>query len=135
MVKSKEKKTTTLYIVLGIVLFVTLLVFFIFSGDNLELIKSVFIYDVSQEVLEKQFDVIDWHDYTTVIFLSALQVICSFLPAEPVQMLAGLTFGFGEGALCCIAGVLLGNSAIYLLQKTFSRHLRNFFEKKVFNNL
>ena len=75
MGKSKEKKTTTLYIVLGIVLFVALLVFFIFSGDNLELIKSVFIYDVSQEVLEKQFDVIDWHDYTTVIFLSALQKV------------------------------------------------------------
>ena len=131
MAKLKKKNTTTLYIVLGILLFVALLVLFIFSGDNLELIKSVFIYDLSQEVLEKNFDVIDWHDYVTVIFLAALQVICSFLPAEPVQMLAGLTFGFGEGVLCCFAGVLLGNSVIYLLQKTFSRHLRNFFEKKL----
>ncbi len=131
MVERKKKNTTTLYIVLGIVLFVALLVLFIFSGDNLELIKSVFIYDLSQDVLEKKFDVIDWHDYVAVVFLAALQVICSFLPAEPVQMLAGLTFGFGEGVLCCIAGVFLGNTAIYLLQKTFSRHLRNFFEKKL----
>ncbi|MBO5892276.1 MAG: VTT domain-containing protein [Oscillospiraceae bacterium] len=131
MSKLKEKNSTVLYIVLGIIIFVALLVLFVFSGDNLALIKSVFIYDLSQEVLEKKFDVIDWHDYVTVIFLAALQVICSFLPAEPVQMLAGLTFGFGEGVLCCIAGVFLGNTAIYLLHKSFRTKLRSFFVKKL----
>lgn len=131
MAKCKCKNSSILYVVLGIAVFIALLCLFIFSGDNLELIKSVFIYDLSQEVLDKKFDVIDWHDYVTVIILAALQVICSCLPAEPVQMLAGLTFGFGVGVLCCIAGVFIGNSVIYLLQKSFSSQLRSFFMKKL----
>ena len=131
MPKLKSKGKDGLYIAFGLVIFVTLLSLFIFSKDNLALIKGVFFEDLSQDELREKFDIFDWHDYVTVIALAALQVICTFLPAEPVQVLSGLSFGFGIGLLCCLAGVLIGSSVIFLLQKSFSHRLRSFFVKKL----
>ncbi len=131
MPKLKSKPKDGLYIALGVVIFLGLLSLFVFSKDNLALMKSVFLEDLSQDELKAKFDVFNWHDYVTIITLAALQVVCTFLPAEPVQVLSGLSFGFGIGLLCCLAGVLLGSSVIFLLQKSFHHGLRGFFVKKL----
>lgn len=129
MPKDINKKKDTLYVALGAVIFAGLLSLFIFSKDNLLLLKSVFWDDLSQHELRAKFDIFNWHDYVTLIGLSALQVVCTFLPAEPAQMLSGLSFGFGIGLLCCVAGVFVGNSVIYLLQRSFRGKLQGFFRK------
>ena len=131
MLKLKTKNKDRLYIGLGVVIFLALLCVFVFSKDNLALMKSIFLKDLSQEELKAKFDVFNWHDYVTIITLAAVQVICTFLPAEPVQVLSGLSFGFGIGLLCCMAGMLLGSSVIFLLQKSFGNRLHNFFAKKL----
>ena len=129
MPKDKKNQTDFLYVALGVIIFAGLLSLFVFSEDNLALLKSVFWDDLSQDELRVKFDIFDWHDYVTLIGLSALQVVCTFLPAEPAQMLSGLSFGFGIGLLCCVAGVFVGNSVIYLLQRSFRNKLQGFFRK------
>ena len=128
-VKSETK--FKLYITLCLVAFLGLLVWFVFSGDNLDLLKSIFVDHLSNEELRDKLSDFGWRGYITTIMLAMLQVICAFLPAEPVQVLAGLTFGFPIGLLCCWLGVFLGNTVIFLLHKTFGNQLRGFFIKKL----
>ena len=130
MAMKKESKQK-LYIALGLVAFLALLMVFLFSGDNFDLLKSIFMDDLSDEELKEKLMGFGWRGYITVVMLAMLQVVCAFLPAEPVQVLAGLTFGFPIGLLCCWAGVLIGNTVIFLLQKTFGDKLRGFFMKKL----
>ena len=66
-----------------------------------------------------------------IAVLSMLQVACTVLPAEPVQVLAGVTFPFLIGLACCMIGVLFGNTLIYMLQKSFGDQLRSLFIKKL----
>ena len=128
-VKSKSKDK--LWIALGLVAFIALLMLFIFSGDNLDLLKSIFFDDLSDEALQDKIDIFSWSDYTMIVILAALQVICAVLPAEPVQVLSGVSFGFPVGLLCCMLGVLIGNTFIFLAHKLFGDKLRSFFVKKL----
>ena len=116
---------------LGVLAVVALLLMIALSGGNWELLKSLFTKDLSNEELSQQLMRFGWRGYTVISALAALQVVCTFLPAEPVQVLAGFTFGFPLGLLCCMIGVLLGNSLIFLLQKIFGDRLRHFFVKKL----
>ena len=56
------------------------------------------------------------------------QVVLTFLPAEPVQVIAGLTFGFLKGGLVCLAGVFVGNTIIYILYRIYGQRLMEWFE-------
>lgn len=125
------KRETKLKIVtaLGVVLVVLLLTVFLFSGENSDLLKSLFADNLSNEELQNRLRDFGLRGWITTAVLSMLQLICTFLPAEPVQVLAGLTFGFPVGLLCCWAGVFLGATVIYLLQRSFGDQLRHLFVK------
>jgi len=110
---------------------IALLILFALSGDNWHLLKSLFGKDLSNEQLSDQLKEFGWRGYIAIAALSALQVVCTFVPAEPVQVLGGFTFGFPVGLLCCMVGVWLGNTLIYMLHKTFGDQLRGFFVKKL----
>lgn len=118
-------------LVVGLVAVLGLLMLFMFSGDNYNLLLSLFREDMSQEELQETLRDFGVRGYITIGFLAMLQVICTFLPAEPVQVLGGMAFGFPIGLVCCWAGVFLGNTLIYLLQKTYGDKLRGFFVKKL----
>lgn len=127
----KTENKHKLYIIIGLSLFIAGLVLFLCSGNNFELLKSIFWDDLSREALEAKFGTFTWQDHITVTCLAALQVICTFLPAEPVQVLGGLAFGFPVGLLCCMVGVLVGNTVIFLLYKVFGDKLHDLFVKKL----
>ncbi len=127
----KNENKNKLYIIIGLALFISILVLFLCSGNNFELLKSVFWDDLSRESLHEKFGSFDWQDHLTITVLAALQVICTFLPAEPVQVLGGLAFGFPLGLLCCMIGVFIGSTAIYLLHKVFGDKLHILFVKKL----
>ena len=127
---AKETKYK-IYIGIALVVFFALLMLFMFSGDNFDLLKSIFLEEHTNEELRDKLMDFGWRGYITVVVLATLQVVCAFLPAEPVQVLGGLTFGFPVGLLCCWLGVLLGNTAIFLLYKTFGDKLSGFFIKKL----
>ena len=103
------------------------------SGGNGELLINLFRKDsnISVEELSEQLREFGWRGYVSVAALVVLQVLCTFLPAEPIQMLGGFAFGFPVGLLCCMAGVLFGATLIYMLQSIFGERLRHFFVKKL----
>ena len=127
-----EPKTRhKLLIAICVAAIVALLVAVALSGGNLALLKTLFIKDLSNEELSDQLREFGWRGYFVISALATLQVVCTFLLAEPVQVLAGFAFGFPTGLLCCMVGVLLGNTLIYMLQNIFGDRLRGFFMKKL----
>ena len=127
------RKDRRLKLLIGILAIpvVFLLGLFLFTGENVEIIRTVFTKDLTNEEIQDALRNIGWRGYITVAILSMLQVVVAFLPAEPVQVLAGLTFGFPIGLLCCTVGVVLGSSIIFLLYKFFGESLRNYFDKRL----
>ena len=115
----------------GVVLAIALLLLLALTGSNAEILKHLVAEDLSREELRELLEDIGWRGYAVTGALATLQVICAFLPAEPIQVLAGFTFGFPIALLCCMSGVLVGSTLIYLLQKTFGDQLRSFFIKKL----
>ncbi len=114
----------------AIILF-ALLVVFALSGGNMALLKCMVVQDLSNEEMKELLSGFGWRGYIAIAALSMLQVVCAFLPAEPVQVLAGVTFSFPVALLCCIVGIALGNSLIFMLQKVFGNRIRSFFIKNL----
>ena len=119
-------------ILIGVFLFILLLmVFFLFPQENRELVKGLFMGKYSEEELRDRLLDTGFWGYGSVAILSMLQVICTFIPAEPIQVLAGLAFGFPVGLACCVTGVLVGNTLIYMLYRCFGSRLQRFFRKNL----
>ena len=127
----KKETVHKLYIALGAIVVFALLMLLAFSGDNFVVLKNLFTQDLSNEEMRDLLNDFGWRGKITITVLAMLQVVCAFLPAEPVQVLGGFTFGFPVGLLCCMVGVLLGNTLIYVLQNVFGDRLRGFFVKKL----
>lgn len=115
----------------GIFVILALLALFMFSGDNFDLLRSIFMEDHSDEELREKLADFGIKGYITIVILSMLQVVVTFLPAEPVQVLAGLTFGFPIGLLCCTIGVVIGNTLVYTLYKLLGDKMRDYFIKNL----
>ncbi len=104
------------------------LIFFLLSGGTLDIVKGIFRDDISNEQVRDALDTFRIKGYITIGILSNLQVVLTVLPAEPVQVVAGLTFGFLKGGLACLAGVFVGNTVIYILYVVYGHRLTEWFE-------
>lgn len=56
-----------------------------------------------------------------------LQVVVAFIPGEPIELAAGYAFGFWEGSLLTLAGLLLGSALVFALVKRFGVKLVEVF--------
>ena len=115
----------------GLLVLLVLLAAFLFSGGNDELIRCIFAKDYTNEQLRDLLQELGFRGYFTIAILSMLQVVVTVLPAEPVQVLAGLTFGFPIGLLCCTAGVLLGNTLVFLCYRIYGDAVSEYFVKNL----
>ena len=93
---STKKKITAISLLILIALLAGL-AFLLLSGGNINLIKSIFTEDMTREEIRDTLSDLGYRGYITISLLSMLQVIVTVLPAEPVQVLAGVTFGFQIG--------------------------------------
>lgn len=125
--KKKSKKLKIWSAIAFVAIFIGLM-FFVFSGGNFQIIVNVFTKDMSNEELRDALDNFGIRGYVTIGILSMFQVVLTFLPAEPVQVIAGVTFGLLRGGLTCLIGVIVGNSVIYILYKIFGQKLTAWFE-------
>ncbi|MBQ8718484.1 MAG: VTT domain-containing protein [Clostridia bacterium] len=116
---------------MGLLAVAALLAWFLLSGDNLTLLRHIFLEGYRGEVLQDNLQELGWRGYITVAILSMLQVVVAFLPAEPVQLIAGLSFGFWQGLLCCAAGVFLGNLIIFVAYRVYGEKMRDYFFKNL----
>lgn len=126
---AKKNLWKKLLMALAIVILICGLAVILFSGDNYAVVQALFNGDT-----DGFMDGIQSLGARGVIvfgLLSMLQVILTFLPAEPVQVLAGISYGFWNGFLICLAGVFVGNTIIFLLYKVFGDKLDNYFHKNI----
>ncbi len=128
MSKSKKIKLIS---AIATILIVAGLLFFMFSGDNFQIVKSLFNDNLTEEEFKSLLQSFGWRGAVTLGILSMLQVVLTFLPAEPVQVLSGIGYGFGYGFLICLAGVIVGNTLIYVMYKILGSKLNNYFAKNV----
>lgn len=126
---SQSKQKWIMTTILLLLLLFTLA--FMFGGSNLQLMKELFSGKVSNEELRDHLMDLGYRGYVSIGILSMLQVVCTVLPAEPIQVLAGLAFGFPVGLLCCTLGVFAGNTVIFLMYRCFGDKLRNYFVKNL----
>jgi uncharacterized membrane protein YdjX (TVP38/TMEM64 family) len=103
----------------------------LFTKENVLIFKTVFTKDLSNDQIQDMLSEIGWRGYITIAVLSMLQVLVAVLPAEPVQVIAGLTFGLPIGVAACIAGVVAANAIIYFSYKIFGNKLRKYFDSKI----
>ncbi len=56
-----------------------------------------------------------------------VQILFAFIPGEPIELLAGYTFGFWEGTLLTLAGFLIGSILVFLLVRKYGVKLVEVF--------
>lgn len=127
----KKINKTKIFTTLSFIPILFLLGLFLFTGENIEILKTVFSKDLTNEEIQEHLSGFGIRGQITISILAALQIIIAVLPAEPVQVVAGLTFGFFVGTLACIVGVIIGNSVIFLLYKIYGDKLREYFDSKI----
>lgn len=127
----KNKFKIKIFTVVGFIVLLVLLMLFLFSGENYNVIKLVASGDFSQEELKDALASLGWRGYITFGVLAMIQVVLTFLPSEPVEVLTGIAFGFQNGLLCYTVGVALGNTLIYILYKALGDKLNAYFDKSL----
>lgn len=62
---------------------------------------------------------------------SALQIIIPLFPAEPLQVIAGIGYGFIKAFIICMAGVFVGNTVVFLASKIFGNKLQKYIDTHI----
>lgn len=126
----KSKKIKIISAVL-IIIAVVGLFWFMFSGDNAAIVRSLINDDLTSEEYIELLRSFGIRGSLTLSILSMLQVVLTFLPAEPVQVLAGIGYGLWHGALICLVGVIVGNTIVYVMYKVFGDKLADYFHRNI----
>ena len=114
---------------IGFVIVLVGLLFLAFGGENFIIVKDLFNANLSQEEIQESLSGLGWTAYLAFGILSMLQVLLTVVPAEPIQVMAGVTFGLWRGALVCIAGIMVGNTLMYLAHKLFGNRMDEYFDE------
>ena len=104
---------------------------FLFSGDNILILKKLFDPSLEAEEVQDVLSGLGIRGHITVSILAMLQVVFTFLPAEPVQVAAGIAFGLPIGIACCMIGVFLGNTLLFFVYKIYGSRLDDYLDEKL----
>ncbi len=128
MKAATKKKLIALAIAL--VIFTGLLVF-LFYGENFEVLKEIFNTNATKQEVQDSIGKLGIRAYIVVFILSMMQVVLTFVPAEPLHVIAGISFGLWRGMAVCLAGIMVGNTIVYILYKLFGTKLTDYFAANV----
>lgn len=107
------------------------LVWFMISGDNRQIIESLFNDKLTSDEFKELLQSFGIRGAVTLSIILMLQVLLTFVPAEPFQVLAGIGYGMGYGTLICLIGAFLGNTLIYVIYKIFGNKAMEGFRSKI----
>ena len=127
---SDTKKKKIIALSVFIVVFIGLLIF-LFSGENFGVLKQIFNAKATKEQVQDAIASLGIRAYIVVFVLSMMQVVLTFIPAEPLHVVAGISFGLWKGVAVCFAGILVGNTIVFLLHKFFGQKLTDYFAANV----
>lgn len=128
--KVNTKKFKLLASAMFALIFIALLVF-LFSGENFDVLKEIFNTNSTKEEIQQSIEKLGFKSYLVVGILAMIQVVFTFIPAEPLHVISGISFGLLKGVAICFVGILLGNTIIYILNKVFGDKLKDFFATNV----
>ena len=94
-----KKLVVKISVFIGFLLVLAGLIIFSFSGENAKIVKSLFNDDLTNDEMIELVRSFGIRGSITLSTLSLLQVILTFLPAEPVQVLSGICYGIWHGVL------------------------------------
>ncbi|MFH1642372.1 MAG: TVP38/TMEM64 family protein [Nanoarchaeota archaeon] len=79
---------------------------------------------LTDPALIKQF-ILDFGPTAPIVFIGVqvLQVIFPIIPGQLVIVIAGALFGPIKGMLCCLIGLSIGISSIFLMSRRFGRQM------------
>lgn len=127
---SAGKKKKLIALAIFIVIFIGLLVF-LFYGDNFNVLKEIFNTNATKDQIQDSIGKLGIRAYIVVFILSMMQVILTFVPAEPLHVIAGISFGLWKGMAVCLAGIMVGNTIVFILYKLFGTKLTDYFATNV----
>lgn len=128
---SKRKIKRKIFTAIAFVAVLVGLLFLLFSGDNKKIVEDLFNGKTTLDKFLSDVQSLGWQGAVVFGVLSMLQVVLTFLPAEPTQVIAGISFGLWRGALICLAGVIVGNTVIYILYRIYGAKLSEYFQKNI----
>ncbi|MGI6729067.1 MAG: TVP38/TMEM64 family protein [Bacilli bacterium] len=111
-----SKKTS---IVLFAIAFTTLLIILGVTIYELRPVFNSLINDPKHldQAIDQYMENIGIYRAIILVILQIVTVILAVLPAEPVQMVAGISYGMLYGPIICLIGVFIANTIIYLMFK------------------
>ena len=116
MAPKKNKKILAKISFVVLTLIVLALIFFLVRNIILEILR---LTKANDEAGLKEFMASKgWIGYIAVVIIEALEMMVVFIPAEFIQIPAGLSFNFFIAILLCDLGVCLGASIIYFFVHT-----------------
>jgi len=127
-------KSTKKLKILSACLFVLIfcaLVIFLFSGENFDVLKQIFNTNSTKEEVQNAISKLGIKSYIVVAILAMIQVVFTFVPAEPLHVISGISFGLFKGMLVCLIGIILGNTIIFILNKLFGAKLKDYFSTNI----
>ena len=113
MKTNKRQKIVTRIVFAILTIIVIGLLFFLFRNIIFEVLRLTKAND--NDGLKEFMRSKGWFGYITVVIVEALEMVVVFIPAEFIQIPAGLSFFFPVALLLCDLGVCLGASIIYFL--------------------
>ena len=125
-----KRKTGIISVIITVIVLV-LVGFLLLSGGNYDIIKTVLTEEHTDDEIRDILSETGIRGYITIVILAFLQVILTFLPAEPVQVISGVAFGFLKGLILCTIGVVIGNTIIYFVYRIYGNRLRQYFVKNL----
>ena len=70
------------------------------------------------------------------LLIQILQVVISFIPGEPIEVIGGVIYGAFGGLLTCMLGCLIGSMIVYFLSlKIGKSFIKLFVKEKDFNEV
>ncbi len=107
------------------------LIVFLFSGKNFDVLKEIFNTNATKQEIQDSISKLGLRAYIVVFLLSMIQVVFTFVPAEPLHVISGLSFGLWKGMTVCLLGIMAGNTIIYILYKIFGTKITDYFKSNV----
>lgn len=130
MLKNNVKKWKILASIIFVFILASLLVF-LFAGENFKLLKEIFNTNATKEEIQDSISKLGIRSYIFVAVLAMIQVVFTFIPAEPLHVVSGISFGLLNGVIVCFIGILLGNTIIYILTKVYGSKIKDFFASNI----
>ena len=116
MRKERRKKFIIRVIFASLALIVIGMIFFLFRNFILDILRLT--KEKNEEGLRQFMQDKGWIGYIAVVIIEALEMVVVFIPAEFIQIPAGLSFNFFVAVGLCDLGVCLGASIIYFMVHT-----------------